>query len=405
MTPSPFQIGQQVGQNFGAAFERRKDENAIESILSQAMSTGNPEDLQNSIGQILSQVSPERQGPAIQYLQNAYSNVLQNQKASKEERLGRSAATEAGYTYGAPAGVQSEQVKASEKKKALAGYGLQPGPQNISGAMQSAQIPAQAQQTAQSPFRGMTDDQLIQATGAPYKEISEPAKAEQQRRIAEKQASKNAFEPESEKLEAKRVSELSSEIENEYKAAQAEDMRLDRMGVLDKEGKVSTPLLIKALDFISLPIGILQNPATEEYRKLEADFTRDVSKVFPGGKITNYELMSYLKTIPSLMNSPEGRKAIIRNRKLMNEAKKIKFDEYKKIIKENNGKRPPNLGILLEDRIADRIVEIEDKFIEGISKESQKFQQPIRMIAPNGRAIDIPPDQIESALNSGAKFQ
>src|SRR5690606_37714795 len=103
------------------------------------------------------------------------------------------------------------------------------------------------------------------------------------------------------------------------------------------------------MDAFGIPIGVLGNPATEEYRKLEADYVRDVSKVFPGGKITNYEVSAYLKTIPSLMNSPEGRKQIINNRKLMNEAKRVRYDAYKKILKENNGKKPQNLGILIDE--------------------------------------------------------
>ena len=79
-SPSAFDIGRQVGTNFANVRQTAKDESAIESILSQAMNTGDPAIVQNSIGQILSQVSPERQGVALQYLQNTFNNLQQKQK-------------------------------------------------------------------------------------------------------------------------------------------------------------------------------------------------------------------------------------------------------------------------------------------------------------------------------------
>src|SRR5690606_18161947 len=129
--------------------------------------------------------------------------------------------------------------------------------------------------------------------------------------VNRRESLKPIFEPESEKLEAKRVADLATEIEKEFQSAASEDMRLERQLQLDKEGNISTPVLIKLMDTFGIPIGVLGNPATEEYRKIEADYVRDVSKVFPGGRITNYEIGAYLKTIPGLMNSPEGRKQII----------------------------------------------------------------------------------------------
>lgn len=220
-----------------------------------------------------------------------------------------------------------------------------------------------------------------------------------------RQSTKPTFEPESERLEAKRVADLATEIEKNYMTARNEDIRLDRMEQLSEKNDISTPAMMKVLDTVGLPIGILANPETEEYRKLETDFIRDARDIFPGGRITNYEIQSYLKTIPTLMNSKDGRKAIIHNRKLLNEAKKVRYDEYKNIIKENGGKKPPNLSIMLEERIAGKIMEIEDKFKEGIDKSTQKHQQPIRMIDPNGKPVDIPPNMIEKAIKAGAQFQ
>ena len=400
MNPA-FLAARDIGNKLGAGIRESRDENAIESILSQASQSGDPQMLQDSIGKILSQVSPERQGVAIQYLQNAYSNV----EKRRQEGLRAQAARQGGYDPYAPPQVQAAQVREGAKGKRLAQYGLgaQGGQPAQAQVTPEATQPSQGAPTDQAPasiFKRLTDDQLVVASGSPDREVSEPAKQE----LKLRKSAQTPFEPESEKLEAKRVSDLATEIENEYKGSQNEELRFSRMEVLDKEGNVSAPALIKFLDTFGFPIGILSNPATEEYRKLEADFVRDVSKVFPGGKITNYEIQSYMKTIPGLMNSPEGRKEIIRNRKLINEAKKVRYEEYRKILKENDGKKPRNLGILLEERTREKVDDIEKRFAEGIEKNIDKFQTPLRMYDPQGGAIDVPPKDIERALKAGARF-
>lgn len=196
MNPA-FQVAQQTANNFAQSFKNTRENNVIEGILSQAMESGDPAVLQSSIGKILSGVSPERQGPAIQYLQNAYQNV----EKRRLEAQGREAAKEGGYTYGAPPQVAAAQVKESAKAKRLSQYGIggdrqnsaqipqatqQTGQQDVSGAPQQ---PAQETQTdgkTQSAFRNLSDDQLILASGAPDREVSEPAKLDLNRRNEEK---------------------------------------------------------------------------------------------------------------------------------------------------------------------------------------------------------------------------
>lgn len=84
MTPA-FQVANQIGTNLNQSFNRVKDENAIEKILTEVANTGDPQAVQNSIAKILSSVAPERQGPALQYLQNAYTRVLEKQQEGKRK--------------------------------------------------------------------------------------------------------------------------------------------------------------------------------------------------------------------------------------------------------------------------------------------------------------------------------
>lgn len=191
--PSPFDVSRAIANNVGRGAQTARDENAIERILSQASQSGNPQVMQDSIGKILSQVSPERQGPALQYLQNTYANIQQKQEKAKAESLGKTAAQQAGYTYGAPPQVQAQQAKDKAKSGRLAQYGLGGGqPQGQIPSIVGAPVASNPNQPnppvlpTQSPFKNLTDDQLVIASGAPDREVSEPAKEELKRRAAER---------------------------------------------------------------------------------------------------------------------------------------------------------------------------------------------------------------------------
>lgn len=80
-----FNVARQIGTNFDQSFTQARDKNAIETILSEAMQTGDPRVVQNSIGRILSSVSPERQGVALQLLQNTYSDLEEKRKLKEED--------------------------------------------------------------------------------------------------------------------------------------------------------------------------------------------------------------------------------------------------------------------------------------------------------------------------------
>lgn len=166
MTYSPFDVARNIGNNLAGAFREAREENAIEQILSGAMETDDPNVLQQSIGKILSQVSPERQGPAIQYLQN----TMQQIEAKKRQEQQIRSAKAGGYDPYAPSAVQAAQFKEREKNKRLSQFGLG---QNV-------------EPTLGSVFNKLSDDQLVLATGSPDREVAEPAKAELDRRQAER---------------------------------------------------------------------------------------------------------------------------------------------------------------------------------------------------------------------------
>lgn len=215
---------------------------------------------------------------------------------------------------------------------------------------------------------------------------------------------KPLFEEESEKLAAKRSAKTYEETMDLYQGARNEDMRLDRMEKLSEKGDLSTPLMVKSMNTIGLPLSVLSNPDTEEFQKLEADFLRDVRNVFPGGRITNFEISSYMKTVPGLANSQEGRKRIIQNRRLFNEAKKLKGEALKQVVKENKGRTPRNLDILIEERVGPQLDEISERFREGIESATSELSPMYPVRAPDGSIRNIPANKLKQALNAGGEL-
>lgn len=145
----------------------------------------------------------------------------------------------------------------------------------------------------------------------------------------------------------KKTDPFVSRLNDDYEAAQAGDKRLGRMKELIKEGNLTNPLFYGVLDTLehlvpSLGVGInlkgFLSPESQEFDKLSKDFLRDVKKVF-GGRITDNEVRQFLKTIPTLAQSDDGKLRIIHNMELFNEASKAKKEVYDKIVEANGGYR------------------------------------------------------------------
>lgn len=109
-----------------------------------------------------------------------------------------------------------------------------------------------------------------------------------------------------------------------------------------------------------------RSPDSEEFEKLSADFVRDAKSIF-GNRITDSDLRVFLQMIPTLSNTDEGKKVIIRNLKNMNKANEIRATVMKDIIKENGGRRPMNLQELVEERSSDELNKLAEQFISGSS--------------------------------------
>ncbi len=307
--PSPFLIGREAGSNLSNAFARVKDENAIETILSEAMGTGNPEVLQNSIGKILSQVSPERQGQAVQYLQNTYANL---QKKQDEARRVQSA-EKGGYDPYAPPQVQAAQVREGAKGKRINEaenvFSRQGGGQNVPNLsnQESSNVP----QEVSPPILNekQRKQELLRLTGHPDIEIRNRAKAELdmiESAEKEEKADIRALRKETLPLKQKII---------ERADASRESIRNKNhlLEIIDR-GNLDDPTF--AIFATSLPLNLgkrMLSKDTVEYKGGLVDEFSDLKNIFKGAtRVKEVEL--YEDKLADIYLTDSQKKAILKSR-------------------------------------------------------------------------------------------
>jgi hypothetical protein len=106
----------------------------------------------------------------------------------------------------------------------------------------------------------------------------------------------------------------------------------------------------------------LTSPNTEEFEKLSASFIRNVKDIF-GNRPTNLDVDKYLLTIPSLEQTDAGKRAIIHNMKVFNDAIEAKYKAYQEVLKENGGLIPKNLEVQVEEKAKPELDELSQEFV------------------------------------------
>jgi len=86
--PSPFEMGRAIGGNVSGAIRGAQEKSALDRILEQSMASEDPNEQNAMISQILRNISPERQGPALQIIQNKQAQIRSAQQGQAFENQG-----------------------------------------------------------------------------------------------------------------------------------------------------------------------------------------------------------------------------------------------------------------------------------------------------------------------------
>lgn len=213
---------------------------------------------------------------------------------------------------------------------------------------------------------------------------------ELQKTVLGTQAAKSKEQSKSEQIGQKESHKYFQTVNKEAQGAKENDARLQKMKTLIATGKLTNPAfagLLKTLNKGVFGFGIdlsgLLNKESQQFDKLSADFIKGAKNVF-GSRITDNDLNQFLKTIPSLTQSNEGKIAIINNLEAFNKASELRKQVATALIKENGGRTPANLEFLVDQFAGSEL----DKLAQEFSgKENEKVAPTQTFLGAAGRGV------------------
>lgn len=162
----------------------------------------------------------------------------------------------------------------------------------------------------------------------------------------------------------------------------------------------------------------LASADAQRFVKTVNDFTRTAKDTY-GSRVTNFDLTQFMKRLPTLANTEEGRKQIITQMKLINEINRAREDSLNEVIENHGGIRMIDYDRaenLAENASKKRIESLKKQFTQIGRDQEKSYQNQIdeyKKITPNGfvavqRADGelgyIPKDKLKSFLEeSGNK--
>lgn len=268
---------------------------------------------------------------------------------------------------GEQAGKQVGKLPQDEALQEAFAQALQP---QQATPQQGPPVPAAGVAAQQAPTSPATSADIL-------KDIFTSPEEKRRQRLLEIEEKKLALKQEQtakqEKAERfKATKELRTEVYNKAQNARRELRDLDRMQELDETGKLDDPSYVEFLKRSGLDIpSLLMNPESEEFQKIATGFIREAKQYF-GGRITNYDIEQFLKTIPSLSQSPDGRKRVIAGLKQLKRGDLAYNETLREIMKENEGVPPYDLMEQVGDRIEGKLDKIALKFREDLRRPVPK---------------------------------
>jgi hypothetical protein len=274
------------------------------------------------------------------------------------------------------------------------GTGLPSGP--MGGSPQSKAANTAAQLSPSNPGSGQqltnsanaqqqinkSDDPMAKLLGKTTR-FMKPA--ERARVAIQAQKSLNQQEYQQAKLEAKKIDQDLSrqkfqqqqevlerpyyeEMQKDHEASRTTLNDLGRLTNLINKGDVVNPtedhMYRWAARTLKVNLKDLRGADTEEFEKIVAGFIKNAKNWF-GSRVTNYDLESFLKTLPGLTNTHEGKMRLIGSMKAAALAQQIRYDAFRDLMRLNNDHLPPYAKMKVDEMTNDAIEALSKQFISG----------------------------------------
>lgn len=158
------------------------------------------------------------------------------------------------------------------------------------------------------------------------------------------------------------------------------------------------------LNALGIPLGALKDPSSELYNKLSQDLLKGLPETY-GSRILKVEVDNFLKTIPTLQNSAEGRRMVASNMLKLGEMKEIYYNEMRRKQKdiETKGTQYPRD---FEQEVFDQVRPQIDRIQKDFAKLSTIKHVPPGHVAffdPQGEVAFVPDNPESIRLFSSDK--
>ena len=230
----------------------------------------------------------------------------------------------------------------------------------------------------------------------------------------------NIFEDRTPKERAQLKSQLLKENNVELKDVNVkarkideEIMRYEQLEQLNESKKLPEGLQRLNIDWAKgdIRIPFLANPETQLFVKTINDFTVAAKDTF-GARVTNFELGAFMKRLPTLANSEEGRRMIIEQMKAMKELDKLYYTSIQDVYNKYGIQKidRSNAEKIAKDMRKDKEEELKKRFKDSVkSQESFEMREKapeghISVQKPDGSKGYLPIDQIDIATKKGWKI-
>lgn len=254
-----------------------------------------------------------------------------------------------------------------------------PGISQLLDSIAPQQIGQQLQQAAQAkpiPKMNLSDSseaRLKRTVDALDKRLLDPSVDSRAKRVLRKR--KDEQEEKLTKMRDRlfdKTETVRKEITNNARNAVEMIKTLELQKDLNEKGALDTPGMLAFLDEIGLgDIDALKTGDTQAFLKSTGSFLKDLKKVF-GGRITDNDIKIYLKTIPNLYQSPEGRRRIIESLLTGHRGSLVRAQEMDKIMQRNEGIPTNTLARDVDRASKDELDRLHKQYLKEIKRKELK---------------------------------
>jgi hypothetical protein len=179
--------------------------------------------------------------------------------------------------------------------------------------------------------------------------------------------------------------------------------RLLQMQHMDPDNIIK-PTAAMFLEHLGIPLGALEDPSSELYNKLSQDLLKGLPETY-GNRILKVEVDNFLKTIPTLLNSPDGRRMIASNMLKLGEMKEVYYKAMRDIqrnLLDSNKPFPKDFEQVVFDQVKPQIDRINNEFVK-MSEIKSVPEGTVPYFNPNGEIEFVPKEHVDWANKNGGR--